>query len=379
MEPAHRLSGIAPSLIRQIHQSAPKGAINLGLGEITLPHPPALQTAINRIMRDNIHSYTPNAGLPELRDAVAQHHAVSSSAGVCITNGAEEALYCTLMSYINPGDQVLIADPTFLAYEVIIKMAGGIPQRFLLPADKGFALDAESFASSISDTTKAVVLCHPANPSGVAFTESEMQYISSLCQSHNVLLIVDEIYRELVIDQPIPSFSSYCKNCIILGGISKSHGLTGWRLGWCYSANQALVLPIITTHQYVSTCAPTPSQHVALWALTSEGQQITEQLRAQLMANRTTLLHRLTSQMPSLRVAPASAHPYALVHMPHQDVYALASSLAKQGVITVPGCAFGAESLHWLRITYASDPEDLAIGLNRMLPILQNTYPELSD
>jgi aspartate/methionine/tyrosine aminotransferase len=372
MKPADRLSGIAPSLIRQIYQSAPEGAINLGLGEIKLPHPPELTAAIKEILHSDIHSYTPNAGLPQLRQKVASHHGIPSAEGVCVTNGAEEALYCTLMSYLNPGDEVLIADPTFVAYETIIRMTGAVPRHFILPASNGFKLDADAFSAAISNTTKAVLLCHPSNPTGVAFTPAEMQYIAAQCRKHSTLLVVDEIYREMYIEDPIPSFSSYSQECIILGGISKSHGLTGWRLGWCYSVNPERIKPIITTHQYVSTCAPTPSQHLALWALSAQGQHVTDQLRAQLTERRNTLLHHLYSEIPSLRIAPAAAHPYALIHLPEIDDRTLSRSLAEQGIITVPGCAFGSESKHWLRLTYALAPQLLASGLQRLIYGIKN-------
>jgi aspartate/methionine/tyrosine aminotransferase len=372
MKPAHRLSGIAPSLIRQIYQSAPEGAVNLGLGEINLPHPPEFTAAITTILHSNVHRYTPNAGMPQLRQAVASHHGIPSADGVCITNGAEEALYCTLMSYINPGDEVLIADPSFVAYETIIKMAGGIPRRFALPASHGFALDAHSFAAAISDATKLVLLCHPSNPTGVAFTPAEMQHITSLCRKHSTLLVVDEIYREMYITEPIPNFAEIAADCIIVGGISKSHGVTGWRLGWCYSAQPELIAPVITTHQYVSTCAPAPSQHLALWALSPQGQQVTRQLRRQLAANRTTLVQTLTSKLPTCNISPAAAHPYVLLHLPEVDDLALARHLATQGVITVPGSAFGMQSRHWLRLTYALAPQQLASGLEKLLNGIKN-------
>jgi len=376
MKPAARLDSIRPSLIRQIYQSASTEAINLGLGEIRLPIAPALQDAMQKVVAQPVHTYTANAGLQQLREAVAQRYGMPSFEHVCITSGAEEALYSAIMSYINPGDEVLIADPGFVAYRSIISMAGGRVSTFNMAAD--FHFDASLFDATINPQTKAIVLCHPSNPTGVAFSSADIDHISRRCSEKGILLIVDEVYRELFISTPIDSFASNVKNCLIIGGISKSFGLTGWRLGWCYSPDASLISPVITTHQYVCTCAATPSQHLALWALSPVGKKITLELRQLLASNRKMLKKKLHEAVPQCTIAGADAHPYLLVHIPYIDDLSFAGELASSGVITVPGSAFGRTTTGWMRLTYALPAAILKRGTERFISGLQQ-HRKISD
>ncbi len=368
---ADRVSGIDISAIRKIFDKTPKDAINLGLGEIQFPTPKIFTDHAREILLEGNIRYTPNAGLPELRKAIAAYYENKISLeNVCVTVGAEEAIFASIFCYINPGDEILLANPTFITYKTIIHMTGGTAKYFDLDPDNNFSLDKKSFLEKISDKTKMVILTNPSNPLGITLSPEDMNYIIRICAEKNILLVVDEIYRELYIHEKSLTMLNLYENTLIISGVSKAYCMSGWRLGWIVSPKKELIKPIISAHQYICTCAPYLSQKVAIKALSSEGEKVKENLRSLLRKDRNYLMNFLTNNLPGCKILINSSSPYLFVNFGIDD-RKLCRELAEIGVIVLPGSIFGSNGKNWIRINYGLKIEDLKIALQKISGFLK--------
>jgi len=359
---ALRLQGIELSLIRQVMQQAPPNAINLALGEIGFELPIFLRNAAKQIIDSGTAVYTPNAGLPELRQAVAENYAPELAAeNVCICNGAEEAIYLSLLSLVNPSDVVAIPDPDYSAYPAIAGIMGAQVLRLPFEADLK-SIDWDKWESLLAYGVKFLVLSNPSNPSGFHFNTKELEYLSEFCNRHAITVLVDEIYSLLYFHEPVHSFTSKFDRLVRIGGLSKSHCMSGWRIGWVI-ANTAIMPSIIKAKQYVSTCAPWLSQKLALVALSSEGMQQVQMIRQRLHLNQLSSVAALQATFSTI-VQP-SAGPYLMLKLSGDDLE-YARRAAANGVICVPGKAFGSVAANWIRINVGVEEQLLATGFTRL-------------
>ena len=354
-DPAPRMAHVRRSLIRRIVDAAPAGSVHLGLGEIRLPLHPLLAAAAQRELQAGGLYYTPNAGLPALREAVGRRCGLPPE-GVCITAGAAEGLYAALTAYIGPGHRVLLPVPAYPAYETIVNMAGGTCETIPLHPEHGFRLDIAALTEHLPGA-RALVLCNPSNPLGTRLPDDDLLLLAEMCARHGVLLLVDEIYRELWLREPGATLAGH-ENVLVVGGLSKSHALTGWRIGWVVG-QAPLVAPVVDAHQYIATCAPALSQRMALFALSEEGEAVGADVRRTLQANMETLLHGLRDT-PLAPLMPDAA-PYVWCRCRPGGH----ARLLQAGVITIPAEAFGYTG-SWLRISCAVQQADLQEGLRRI-------------
>lgn len=368
-EPARRLRGIQKSMIRQVFDRALPGSVNLGLGEPDLPTPDVIRREAARVALEEQNGYTPHAGLLLLRERVATEypHLKLAPEQVVITAGSQEALYLVLLTLVDEGDEVLIPDPGFVAYPTIVRMAGGVPKFYRMPAARGFAFDAEEFRRQLSPRTKAVVCISPSNPTGRVLAREELKALAAALEGTGVYVVSDEIYRDLYFtgERPASVSEFYKERAVIIGGLSKSMSMTGWRLGWmCGDADvtkSALVL-----HGYTTTCASTVSQKAALAAWTEEAAQARERHRQIFRERRDHLLDLLASELNLRAVTPDGAF-YAMVDVSrHGDSVGVAERLLEHRVVTVPGAAFGAEGEGHLRVSFCADLPVISEGVRRM-------------
>lgn len=356
---ATRLQGIQISLIRQVMNNAQPGAINMALGELAFPMPEYLREAALKIIRQGNAGYTPNAGLRSLRQQVAQYYGDTCQAEqICICNGAEEAVYLTLLSLVNPGAGIAIPDPDYTAYPAIAQMMGATVKRLPL-SGKMDTIDWDIWESTLSDNVQFLLLSTPSNPCGMCFSAKDLSHLAAICNHRRIVVIVDEIYKHLYIKKSQPAPDKEFPNLIRIGGLSKSHCMSGWRIGWV-NAPLEIAPAIIKAKQYVSTCAPWVSQKLAEVALSPEGWQQAEQLRQRLAANQTTAVNALKSSGLPMIIPPAG--PYLMLNI-QNDCLNFAAKAAKNGLICVPGSAFGSVSKGWIRINIAIAASDLAKGL----------------
>jgi len=369
--PAKRLRGIKKSMIRQVFDRARAGSINLGLGEPDLPTPDCIREAAVRVICEEQNGYTIHAGLKSLRERVAEDysHLRLTPDEVIITAGSQEALYLALMTIVDEGDEVLIPDPGFVAYPTIVRMAGGTPVRYRLPAARDFAFDAEDFRSRLSPRTKVVVCISPSNPTGRVLSRDELGEMAGALEGTGVLVISDEIYRDLYFTRERPaSISEYYSNTLIIGGLSKSMSMTGWRLGWMCGV-ESIVRSALILHGYVTTCASTVSQKAALAAWTPAGEDARRAARQKFLERRDYLLALLKEELGLHAVTPDGAF-YTMVKV-NGDSMRVAEAMLEQGVITVPGAAFGKEGESYLRVSFCADKSVLAEGARRMSKALR--------
>jgi aspartate/methionine/tyrosine aminotransferase len=371
-QPARRLRGIEKSVIRQIFDRAPPGSINLGLGEPDLLTPLVIREAAARVVMSEQNGYTSHAGLPSLRERVAADYAHTRGRPerVIITAGSQEALYLALMTLVDEGDEVLLPDPGFVAYPTIVRMAGGLPIFYRLPAARDFAFDAEDFRRRITKRTKAVVVISPSNPTGRTLTADNLAAMSDALAGTGVYVISDEIYRELYYTATRPaSISDAYTRTLVIGGLSKSMSMTGWRIGWLCGDEQVIKAALIL-HGYVTTCASTVSQKAAVAAAwTGEAEEARSSARDIFRQRRDHLLALIEAQPGWRAVAPEGAF-YAMVRTGAQvdsdDSLKLAERALAEGVITVPGAAFGAEGEGYLRISFCAEKQVITEGIRRM-------------
>jgi aspartate aminotransferase len=372
--PAARLRGIEKSMIRQLFDRALPGSVNLGLGEPDLPTPDVIRRAAVRVIEDEQNGYTTHAGLPALRALVAADYPQLKATPdhVIITAGSQEALYLALLTLVDEGDEVLLPDPGFVAYPTIVRMAGGRPVFYRLPARDGFAFDAGDFRRRLTPRTKAVVVISPSNPTGRALSRRDLGAMADALAGHPAYVISDEIYREIYFgDERPPSVSeARAARSLVIGGLSKSMSMTGWRVGWMCGAPEVIKSALVL-HGYVTTCASTVSQKAALAAWTDEAAAARAETRRIFRARRDLLLSLIGRELNLTAVAPEGAFYLMLDVSARGSSLEVAERLLAGGVITVPGSAFGAEGEGYLRLSFCADAPTLAEGVKRIKTALQ--------
>lgn len=368
-EPARRLRGVSKSLIRQVFDRALPGSINLGLGEPDLPTPDVIRREAARVVTEEQNGYTFQAGLLPLRERIASlyAHLRPTPDDALVTAGSQEALYLALMTVVDDGDEVLLPDPGFVAYPTIVRMAGGRPVFYPMPARDGFRFDAEGFRRALTPRTKAVVCISPSNPTGRVLTSEDLRAMADALEGTNIFAISDEIYRDLYYTRERPPSISefYRERTLVVGGLSKSMSMTGWRLGWL-CGHAGAVKSALVLHGYVTTCASTVSQKAALAAWTNEAERARASFRETFRERRDHLLELLASELSLDAVAPEGAF-YTMVDVrEHGDSMSVTERLLEGGVITIPGAAFGSEGEGYLRVSFCADRAVIAEGVRRM-------------
>jgi len=359
--PSDRLRDIELSLIRQINALATPYSINLGIGEPNLEPDETLREMARRAATTR-WQYSANAGHLSLRKKVCEGTDFDPKTEVCVTAGTQEGLFAIFTAFVNPGDEVLVPNPGFLSYATLAKICGASAVYYdLEPPD--WRIDAEGLLAKITPKTKLIVVNSPSNPLGAVIDRETLETIAG----SGVLIVSDEIYREIWYDAPPPSMRGMGRNVIVLDGLSKSHGMTGLRLGWAL-ASADLMKPIITAHQYIATCASVFSQALAemifehrewnaSW-LANAREQFAQQRDATVYAIR----HELDTE-----IAPPRGAFYAFVPIPACDTITFAKELATDAaVLVIPGLAFGPLGQGFVRISYAAPVEQITAGIERV-------------
>ena len=363
-----RLQGIQKSVIRQVFDRARPGSINLGLGEPDLFTPEVVRRAAVKVIVEEQNGYTSHAGLPALREKVAGDYAYLEGKleRVIITAGSQEAMYLAMLALIDEGDEVLLPNPGFVAYPTIVRMAGGTAKFYRLPREKGFAFDVDEFRRAVTPQTKVVVCISPSNPTGRVIADDDLASIADAVRDHGAYLISDEIYRDLYYTSERPgSLSSFYDRTIVIGGLSKSMSMTGWRLGWL-CGEEDVVQAALLLHGYVTTCASTVSQKASLVAWSDEAKQARAEFRQTFRARRDHLLSLIDTELGLRAVSPEGAFYTMLDVSRFGESMNVANALLDEGVITVPGAAFGSEAEGFLRVSFCADHDTLAEGVRRI-------------
>lgn len=350
--------------------------ISLTIGEPDFKTPEHIKEAAKGAIEDDCTGYTHNAGLPKLRIAAADYFQKKygfryGMDEVIVTTGASEGLDISLRALLQPGDEVIIPAPTYPGYEPIVRMCGATPI-WLDTRKTGFKVQAGSLKNLITPKTKCLILPTPANPTGVALTQDELKEIANLVKQHNIFVISDEIYSELVFENEHQSISTFLRDqTIVINGLSKSHAMTGWRIGFLLAPSN-LSKHILKVHQYNVTCASTISQYAAIEALTA-GFNDAKEMRDEYYKRRNYVYERLV-QMNLDTGLPDGAF-YFFVKIPEKigcNSLDFCLSLANDArVAVVPGSAFSELGEGYFRLSYASSLVNLEKGLDRIEKFLQ--------
>ncbi len=368
-----RLQGVQPTLIRQIFNRALPDSINFGLGEPDLPTPQFIRAEAARVALEEQNGYTNHAGLPALREKIAASYAHLDLQidQVCVTVGSQEAMTAAFLAMIDEGDEVLIPNPSFPAYENCVKISEGVPVFYRLPAEKDFGFDIEEFKSKITPKTKAAVVVSPSNPTGKIFTENDLKQIAEVLKDTGIYLISDEIYSDLYFTDEKPrSASEFYDKTIIISGLSKSLSMTGWRVGWLASSQTDVVKAALTLHGFLTVCTSTISQKASLLGWTKEAEKAKADAR-EIYRRRGQFLIKLLQDELGLRgTSPEGAFYTMLDVRGIGDDLEIAERFLQNRVITVPGIAFGDEAKGFLRVSFCNDEVKIAEGVRRMKEVL---------
>ena len=368
-----RLRGLQPTLIRQFFERALPGSINFGLGEPDLPTPDFLTEEAARITVEEQNGYTSHPGLPALRELIAAQypHLNLPMTGVVVTCGSQEAMTDAFMCCVDAGDEVLLPDPSFPAYDACTRIAEGVPVYYRMPADKEFAFDIDEFRSKITPKTKAAVVISPSNPTGKILTANDYRQIAEALDGTGIWLLSDEIYSDLYFGDRPHSASEFYDRTIVLSGLSKSLSMTGWRLGWAACADPEMINAIQVLHGFTTVCTSTITQKASLLAWTPEAEEAKQHARDVYKKRGEFLVKLFKDELDLNATSPEGAFYTMLDVRPLGDDLEIAEKCLQNRVVTVPGIAFGNEAKGFLRISFCNTEEKMAEGVRRMKDAIQ--------
>ena len=372
-----QVNKIAVSLIRQFDEqvSGIEGILKLTLGEPDFNTPEHVKKAAKEAIDANFSHYTVMSGLLDVREAAAYfmkekyHLTYQPATEILVTVGATEAISASLLAILEQGDKVLLPAPIYPGYEPIITLAGAEPV-YLDTRDNDFVLTPEMIEAAMAEhgeQVKAIILNYPSNPTGVTYNRQELQAIADVLKKYDIFVISDEIYSELTYDESHVSIAEMLRDqTILINGLSKSHAMTGWRIGFIF-APAILTAEIIKVHQYLVTAAATVSQKAAVRALI-EGMHDAEIMKEEYRKRRDFVYEQMTQL--GFEVARPNGAFYIFAKIPtgyEQDSMKFCIDLAqKEAVALIPGISFGPEAEGYVRISYASDMDKLTTAMERI-------------
>ena len=362
---ARRVSSIDISGIRKMFEAAPPNAINLGLGEPDFEPPRVVVEALARATRDGMNHYGPSAGLLPLRDKIAEQYAALDPAttreNVIVTCGGSEALMSAALALYDPGDEVLVPNPGFVLYPSHARLVGGVPVPYSLRAERKYLPDLDELEHLVTDRTRVLVVNSPSNPTGGVFPRSLVDRIASFAERHDLTIISDEVYEQIVYEGEATSFWGRSDRAIVVNSFSKTLAMTGWRVGFLV-APRRLTPDLNKVHYHIMACPSTPLQAAVLAGL-EDGTDATRAMVREFRARR-DLVGRLLASVPGLSVVrPAGAfYVFPSFSWPRTSLE-VATGLLSRGVITTPGDAFGSLGASHLRLSFAASRSALRKGL----------------
>lgn len=367
---------IQPSGIRKFFDivSEMKDAISLGVGEPDFDTPWHIRDEGIYSLEKGRTFYTSNSGLKELRMEIAKflHRRYGLeydfNKEMMITVGGSEAIDIAMRAMLDPGDEVLIPQPSYVSYYPCCILANGTPVIIELKAENEFRLKPEELEAAITPKTKLLVLPYPNNPTGAVMEKSDLEAIAEIIKKHDLYVLSDEIYSELTYTDnhvSIASLPEMKERTIVINGFSKSHAMTGWRLGYACGP-EIIIKQMLKIHQYVIMCAPTTSQYAAIDAM-KNGDEDVQKMREEYNGRRRYLLHRFKE------MGLECFEPFGAFYMfPCIKEFGMTSEefstalLNAKKVAVVPGTAFGDCGEGFLRVSYAYSLEDLKVALGRI-------------
>nr|WP_152967828.1 aminotransferase class I/II-fold pyridoxal phosphate-dependent enzyme [Oxobacter pfennigii] len=350
------------------------GALTLTIGQPDFSTPEEVKNAGIQAIKNDMTTYTANQGYMDLRKEISKlvknnynlHYDPADE--ITVTVGASQAIDVILRTIINPGDEILIPSPGYVAYEACISLSGGKPVFVPLKPEDGFKLKAQTLKEYITPKTKALLLSYPSNPTGAVMDEDDLIKLSEVIKGTHVAIISDEIYSELTYGKKhfsIASIDDMKERTIVINGFSKAYSMTGWRLGYIL-APKKIMEHIVKVHQYNVSCAPSVSQAAGIEAIRSCDKNIKEMVTE--YDKRRTYCHNRLKSMDLDCFEPLGAfYLFPEIKKFNLSSEEFCTRLLYEGKLAVvPGSAFGGYGEGHLRISYAYSMDILEDGLNRL-------------
>lgn len=372
---AKKVEMLPPSGIRKFFDivSEMDDVVSLGVGEPDFDTPWHVRDEGIYSMEKGRTFYTSNAGLKELREEICQYLKRRCDVDykideVLVTVGGSEAIDLAMRAMLEPEEEVLIPQPSFVSYLPCCVLAGGVPKVIELKEEDQFRLTAQEVREAVTDKTKLLVLPFPNNPTGAVMEKEDLEAIAEVVIENDLYVLSDEIYSELTYDRKhisIASLPGMKERTVLINGFSKAYAMTGWRLGYACGPKE-IIAQMTKIHQYAIMCAPTNSQYAAVEALRNGDEDI-EEMRTAYNGRRRYLMHRFQE------MGLSCFEPYGAFYVfPCIKEFGMSSEefatklLEKERVAVVPGSAFGDCGEGYLRISYAYSLEDLKVALGRL-------------
>ena len=360
--------------------------INFSSGEPDFKTPTFIRDAAIRFIDKGHIRYTPSAGILPLKEAICAKLKRDNTLDykpdeIVVSSGAKHALYNIFQVLLNPGDEVIVPKPYWTSYPAMIQLAGGQPV-FVDTTDNGFDLEPEKVAAMITDKTKAILINSPNNPTGVVYSKEVLEGMKQLALKHQLYVISDEIYEKLIYEGTHISIAALGQDIkkltITVNGLSKSHAMTGWRLGYV-AAEKPIVKAITNLQSHSTSNASTITQYAALEALSGDDTEV-EMMRQSFLTRREMILERIKT-IPHIKANHPQGAFYVMLdvqglfgrkhgHYVIRDVMDVANLFLEQAhVAMIPGRAFGCDNA--LRMSYSTSQSDITEGLNRMEELIK--------
>lgn len=351
-----------------------RDVIILSVGDPDFPTPPFITEAAVRSLHEGDTHYCEIPGRPALREAIASRYAriwqrPLAAENVCTAIGAQNALFATAMCLLHAGDEVIVLDPMYVTYEATIQAAGATLVRVPCPAESGFRLDAAAVAAAITPRTRAIFLANPNNPTGVVLNDTELQALAQLAIANDLWIIEDQVYESLAYEAPHRSLAALpqmAERCVVVGSLSKSHAMTGWRIGWVI-AEPGLISHIETLMLCMTYGLPGFLQAAALVAL-ARHDEVTAQMREVYRHRRDLVLDSL-GDCPGLAVLKPAAGMFVLVDVRGTGLGSLDFAwrlFRETGVAVLDAEAFGAPAAGFVRLSFTLGDAQLLEACQRI-------------
>lgn len=354
---AERMSRIEISGIRKVFELARslKDPVNLSIGQPHFDVPDHAKAAIIKAIQEGKNGYTVTQGIPELREKIEAHvrkELPHADRQLMITSGTSGGFMLAICCSVNPGDEVIVFDPYFVMYPHVVTLAGG--RTTYVDTYPGFGIDVDKVQAAITPRTKAIILNSPANPTGMVVPRGVVRDLAQLAAKRGILLISDEIYRAFCYDEPFTSPAEFNEDVLVLDGFSKSHAMTGWRLGYAHGPRQ-LIDAMTTLQQFTFVCAPSMVQHAGAMAWGMDlGPYFAEYKR-----KRDRLAAGLEGHLEFVK--PGGAF-YFFVRSPRGTGADFFKECVDNNLLLIPGKTFSRQDTH-VRISYAAEDSVLDRGI----------------
>jgi aminotransferase len=373
---SNKVQELKPSGIRRFFDLAAnmEGVISLGVGEPDFVTSWTIREAAIHSLEEGYTTYTANAGMIELRKEISRYMdkrfnvSYDPANQIIVTVGASQALDLALRAILNPGEEVIVVEPCFVAYAPLVTMAGGNPVTVQALAENDFKLKPEQLEAAITPKTKALLICSPNNPTGTQLGKEDLEKIADIVKKHDLLVIADEIYAELSYDEEFTSFAAIeglIERTILINGFSKAFAMTGWRLGFV-CAPKEISEAIYKIHQYGMMCASTMSQHAGIEAL-KNGMPEVEEMRQSYRSRRNFIVNSFNEIGLSCHNPGGAFYAFPSIKSTGLTSQDFAEKLLlEEKVAVVPGDVFGESGEGHIRCSYASSMEQLKEAITRM-------------